>query len=217
MQLVCDADANAYAARTEEFAYLVNTIVAGCSIQGRAFTAREASDAAAAICSLGMENWPSHWLGDSPRILSVSELPEDFLLNHDLISVFQVGWTLLYTRVAMGTAERLIHLLCDVHSEDRETQAGLDELRAQMTRAWRAGTPWRARPALDVLLTLDQPAWATLLGLLGECPVIHAGLAAARGRAHAVDSSAYEFISGNGQIASVDEFMKSLPETLAIS
>jgi hypothetical protein len=86
-----------------------------------------------------------------------------------------------------------------------------------MTRAWRDGTPWRARPKLDVLLALDQPAWATLVGLIDECPVIHAGLEALRGRAHAVDPFAHEFISSNRQIAAVEAFRDSLPETLAVS
>ena len=217
MQFVCEVDPTAFAARTEELAYLVNTIVAGCSIQGRAFAPRQASDAAIAICSLGMENWPSSWLGGSGCDSPSNELPEDFLLNHDLIAVFQVGWTILFRQVAMGTAERLIHVLSDLRSVDRELRAGLDELRSEMTRAWRDGTPWRARPKLDVLLALDQPAWATLVGLIDECPVIHAGLEAIRGRAHAVDPFAHEFISSNRQIAAVEAFMDSLPETLAVS
>ena len=48
-------------ASAEELAYLANAIVAGCSIQGRAFTAQEAGDGAVAICNLGLENWPPHW------------------------------------------------------------------------------------------------------------------------------------------------------------
>jgi hypothetical protein len=47
--------------------------------------------------------------------------------------------------------------------------------------------------------------------------VIHAGLEALRGRAHAVDPFAHEFISSNRQIAAVEAFMDSLPETLAVS
>ena len=125
MQFVGEVDATAFAARSEGLAYLVNTIVAGCSIQGRTFAPRQASDAAAAICSLGMENWPSSWLGGSAYDSPSSELPKDFLLDHDLITAFQVGWTILYTQVAMGTAERLIHVLSDLRSEDREIQSGL--------------------------------------------------------------------------------------------
>src|SRR2546426_10140002 len=50
-----------HAASAEELAYLANTLIAGCSIQARVFTPQEASDAAAAFCNLGLENWPHHW------------------------------------------------------------------------------------------------------------------------------------------------------------
>ena len=84
-----------------------------------------------------------------------------------------------------------------------------------MTRHWQAGAPWRARDALDVMTILDMPAWATLLGLIDECPVIHAGMGVSQGSCtREISATAFEFISGNSQIASVHEFMRSLPETL---
>jgi len=84
-----------------------------------------------------------------------------------------------------------------------------------MTRHWQAGAPWRARGALDVITILDMPAWATLLGLIDECPVIHAGIGASQGpRTREISATAFEFISENSQIASVHEFMRLLPETL---
>jgi hypothetical protein len=115
----------------------------------------------------------------------------------------------------MYTAERLIRVLTSLRCDDRETQTGLDALRVDMTRHWQAGEPWRARDALDVIAILDMPAWAALLGLIDECPVMHAGIGASRGsRTLAVSASAFEFISENSQIASVREFMHSLPDTL---
>jgi hypothetical protein len=84
-----------------------------------------------------------------------------------------------------------------------------------MARQLRAGAPWRAREALDVIASLDMPAWAALLGLIDECPVIHAGIAASRdSRTRAVSASAFEFISENSQIASVREFLQALPKIL---
>jgi hypothetical protein len=69
---------------------------------------------------------------------------------------------------------------------------------------------------MDVLTSLDMPAWAVLLGLIAECPVIHAGLRAALDpRARAVSAVEFEFIAGNGQIAAVHEFMRSLPHALS--
>ena len=129
--------------------------------------------------------------------------------------MFQVGWTVLHDDVAMYAAGRLVRILTRLRCADRETQIGLDSLRLTMARNLRTGTPWRARDALDVIATLDMPAWATLLGLIDECPVLHAGIAASQGsRTRAVSASAFEFISENIQIASVHTFMQSLPETL---
>jgi hypothetical protein len=60
----------------------------------------------------------------------------------------------------------------------------------------RAGAPWRARDALDVILILDMPSWAALAGLIDEGPVIHAGIGASRGPGtRAVNASAFAFIS----------------------
>ena len=198
MQLAGERDYAAYLKRTEEFAYLTNAIVAGCSIQARPFTVQEASDAAVAVCNLGLENWPASWL------------------QTDLITVFQVGWSCLHHDVCMYAAERLIAALKRLKCEDREIQSGLTALRVEMTKHWKAGEPWRARDALDVIEALDMPAWAALLGLIDECPVMHAGLGASRGaRPLAVSATAFEFISENSQIATVREFMLSLPEILA--
>jgi hypothetical protein len=220
MQFVRHRDLAAFSMRSQELAYLVNTIVAGCSIQARPLGLQEASDAAVAVCNLGLENWPPHWIPAQARRGATLEeagtaLPDDFLVGHDLVSVFQVGWTVLHEDVCMDTAERLISVLTRLRCDDRETQTGLDTLRIEMRRQWRAGAPWRARDALDVVAILDLPAWAALLGLIDECPVIHAGLSASRdARVRAVSASAFEFISENSQIASVREFMRSLPETL---
>src|SRR5581483_9521725 len=59
MEYAHDHDAALYLARGHELAFLANVLAAGCSIQSRAFTPHEASDAAAAICNLGLECWPS--------------------------------------------------------------------------------------------------------------------------------------------------------------
>jgi hypothetical protein len=206
--------------RSQELAYLANTIVAGCSIQARPFTAQEASDAAVAVCNLGLENWPPRWLAAKKRrgssvVEAGTMLPDNFLVGHDLVSVFQAGWTILHDDVCMYAAERLIGVLTRLRCVDREIQTGLDALRTEMTRHWQAGAPWRARDALDVIMILDMPAWATLLGLIDECPVLHAGIGASLGSpTHAVSASAFELISENSQIASVREFMQSLPEIL---
>ncbi len=220
MRFVLDRDSAAYAKRSEELAFLANTLMAGCSIQARPFTAQEASDAAVAICNIGLENWPAQFPSrqtrhDPAAVETGTALPGDFLVGHDLVGVFQVGWTVLHDDVSMYSAAQLIEVLTHLQCGDGEIQAGLDSLCLEMGRHSRAGAPWRARDAMDVIASLDLPAWAVLLGLIDECPVIHAGIAAGReSRTRAVSASAFEFISENSQIASVREFMLTLPEIL---
>jgi hypothetical protein len=84
----------------EELAFLANTLIAGCSIQGRPFSTLEASNAAAAICNLGLENWPPHWD------------------DADLVTAFQLGWTILHRDVCIYTAERLIEVLTRIRCRD---------------------------------------------------------------------------------------------------
>jgi Family of unknown function (DUF6178) len=211
LEFALDQDQAAYSARNEELAYLANTLMAGCSIQARPFTAQEASDAAIAICNLGLENWPLRWLP-----AEATATPISFLIDHDLVSVFQVGWTVLHCEVSMYAAEQLIAVLDRMRCGDSEIQAGLDALRIKMAKHCQAGAPWRARDALDVIATLDLLAWAVLLALIDECPALHAGVGASQdSRTLSVSATDFEFISENNQIASVREFMRSLPETLS--
>ena len=211
MKFVLDHDQAAYSSRSEELAYLANTLMAGCAIQARPFKAQEALDAALAVCNLGLENWPPQWLPANATAPAGS-----FLVDHDVVSIFQVGWAVLYNDVSMYAAEQLIGVLTRMRCDDHEIQTGLDALRVKMVKYWQVGAPWRARDALDVIATLDMPAWTVLLSLIDECPVLHAGVGALRdSRALSIGASDFEFISENSQIASVRGFMQSLPETLS--
>jgi hypothetical protein len=220
MEFAREHDPAAFEARGRELAYLANALVAGCSIQGRTFTNQEGSDGAVAICNLGLENWPRHWVESGPVSVHAGNetdvtLPDSFLVEHDLVSVFQVGWSVLYDEVCMAVAGRLVQMLPHLKPQAPDTQAGLKALRVAMKRHWQAGAPWLARDALDVVAILDMPAWATLLGLIDECPTLHAALGASqRGARQAVSATAFEFISDNSQIASVRSFTNALPELL---
>ena len=67
-----------------------------------------------------------------------------------------------------------------------------------------------------MITSLDTPAWATLLGLIAECPVLHAGIAGSQGsRARQISPTDFEFISENSQIETVRVFMRTLPESYA--
>jgi hypothetical protein len=184
----------AHAESALELAYLANALMAGCTVQDRPFTPREASDAAIAVCNLGLENWPPRWP------------------NRVLITAFQVGWTLLY-RLCVHVATRLIDTVANLKSTDRDIQLGLRALARELGRHLRDGAPWRARHALEVLLILDAPSWAGLLGLIDQCPVMHAAVEPRRG-SHAINVGDFAFISHNSQIESVRAFMELLPSTL---
>jgi hypothetical protein len=205
MQSVLERDHVAYVRRNEELTYAANSIMAGCS---RTFTAKEAWDAAAAVCNLGLENWPPQWR-------SSKALPDDFLVDHDLVTVFQVGWTVLHKNVGMYAAERLLKVLAKMRCDDRDIQTGIDALRMKLSTCWRAGTPWRAQDELEVIALLDMPAWTVLLGLIDECPVLRTALSGLRKPGtRSVSATAFEFISENSQIALIREFLHSLPEAL---
>jgi hypothetical protein len=201
MRVVFERDRVAYGERHSELAYLGNVLMAGCSIQTRPFTATEAADAAVAIGNLGLEQLP-----DSP----------DYLIAHDMIGAFQLGWATLYEQACVFAGTALVDILAVVRVADADVQSALNMLRIRLMRELAHGTPWRAADALDVLTSIDMPAWAALVGLIGECPVIHGGLIASIDRrVRAVDPHAFVFISGSDQLRLVRTFMSALPAILS--
>ena len=208
LRAVFERDPAACARRQEEIAWLANALVAGGTVAARAFTTQEASDAVMATCNLGLEYWPPAWCDGGA-------LPADFLVGQDLVTVFQVGWTVLHDDVCAHAVSRLMDALAHLPPHDADTAADLAALRTTLRRHWRAGTAWQARDALDVIATLDLPAWATLLGLIAECPVALATIeTAGRPRPRTVDPSAFVFISERAQIDAVATFLDTLPEAL---
>ena len=203
LRFVFDHDAVAYGDRKADLAYLANVLIAGCPIQSRPFTAREAADAAAAICNLGLEGISA---------------PADYLVANDLVGVFQAGWAVLYEDVCVYATRSLIDILANVHLRDVDDQRALAMLRLRLLRELQAGTPWRAAEGLDVMMAVDAPAWLAVAGLIAECPVIHDGLAASlNGGAHSVDPAAFTFIAHPGQCSDVRRFMSVLPQIFRAS
>jgi hypothetical protein len=208
MMDVRDTDEGAYFARSRELAFLANTLVAGCSLQGRAFTPQEASDAAASICNLGLE-----YRAGMPS--SGTSQPDSLLVDHDLVTAFEVGWSALHGDVSLFVADGLVSILDGVDAVDREIGRELAALRRTLVREREAGTPWRARDAAEILAMLDATAWIGVLGLLDECPVLPAALTAVvEGRTTPVSPTAFEFISTRAQIGDVRLFMRKLPGLL---
>ena len=190
------AYAATHATAEQELAYLANTILAGCSIQGRALTLQEASDCALAVCNLGLENWPTHWP------------------VRDLITAFQIGWKILHRDVCIYAARRLNDALGVIQCSDRDTQLRLDGLRRGLARHLRDDEPWRVGDALEAILVLDAVCWAAMRTLIAECPVMHGALDVSRRARLTVDPADFQFISENRHIQAVHSFLAGLPTLL---
>jgi Family of unknown function (DUF6178) len=204
MEFVLHRDEAAYFTRSRELAFLANTLLAGSSVQSRPFTPQEASDAAACICNLGLECWPAPMPSDA------------FLVHHDLVTAFEVGWQVLYQDVSLFAADQLIVTLADLECADADTRRELRTLRRELVKQREAGTPWLAREAADVLAMLDMTAWTSVLGLLDECPILPAALTAVlERRTTSVSPTAFEFISTTAQIGDIRVFMRALPGMLS--
>jgi hypothetical protein len=208
MEYVRDTNDTAFLARSRELAFLANALLAGCSIQSRPFTPQEASDAVAAICNLGLEYWQAAPGETFPR--------DSFLIDHDLVTVFEVGWSVLHQDVSLFAAEQLVSAIDTLRCVDDDIQRELVTLRRELVKQRDAGTPWLARGASDVLATLDMTAWAGVLGLLDECPFVAAALMAnLERRTSSVSPTAFEFISTAAQIGDVRIFLRTLPDVLS--
>ncbi len=222
MEFMLYHDETAYFTRSRELAFLANTLLAGSSVQSRPFTSLEASDAAASICNLGLERWPARWPGATSQAASSSRErdtatpPDTFLVVHELVTAFEVGWSILYEEVSLFVVDQLISTLADVQSTDADDRRELRTLRHTLVKQREAGTPWLARDAADVLAMLDTTAWVSVIGLLDECPILPAALTAVlEGRTTSVSPTAFEFISTTAQLDDIRLFMRKLPGVLS--
>jgi hypothetical protein len=190
-----DADEAGWLTHHSEMAHLANTLIAGSALLSRAFTPREAAEAAAATCNLGLEQ--------------ADAFPPD------LVTAFEAGLSMLHRNVCMYSARRLMDTLSALHGVAPGIEDDLRALELELRTQCEAGTPWRARDALEVMATLDVVAWTGLLGLISECPVIpEAVTASVERRKSAVSATNFEFISTTAQLDTVRTFMTRLPELL---
>jgi hypothetical protein len=221
MEYVRDTHETAYLARSRELAFLANVLLAGCTVQSRPFTPQEASDAAAGICNLGLEHWPAAATPPDLAAVASAEVatfpPDSFLIDRDLVTAFEVGWSVLHKDVSLFVAEQLISTLHNLHCADRDIQRGLVTLRRTLVKQRDGGTPWLARNAADVLALLDMTAWISVLGLLDECPVVPEALTAnLERRTTTVSPTAFDFVSTAAQIGDIRIFMRKLPDLLSL-
>ena len=93
-------------------------------------------------------------------------------MRQDLVTVFRVGWTVLYQQVVVHVARRLIDVLSGLSSIS-DLHDDLRALCLRLHKHLREGTPWQARGQLDVIAILDfRPRGRLPLCLIDECPVI---------------------------------------------
>jgi hypothetical protein len=142
-------------------------------------------------------------------------LPSDFLLSHDMSSVFGNGFAVLHQRVVLHAARGLVDVLRDLHPDDADIDDDVRDLEGRLRIQLEEGTPWRERDHLDVIAALDSPAWMAILGLIDECPsLLKDVIAPAGGNTPQRISSAHEFIQENRQIERIRAFVGSLRDRL---
>ena len=215
MEFARDRDHAAYFARNRELAFLANALLAGCSVYSRAMTVEEAWAAAVGVCNVGLEICDRRATHLAKSNLDLTTLPRTFLVDHDLVTVFEGGWELLHREVSVLVIDRLIATLHNLHIVDSESQHDLFRLRRELKRARAAGTPWSAGEALEAVAILDTPTWACLCGLLSACPVVPSALGAiVDRRAASVSATEFECFTTTDQIRKVHVFAERLGEML---
>jgi hypothetical protein len=137
-------------------------------------------------------------------------------VDHNLVTVFEVGWSVLHEDVSQFVTDQLLSTLAELRCPEADIARELRVLQRRLAIQREAGTPWLARNAADVLATLDTTAWISVLGLLDECPVLPEALTAVlERRTTPVNPTAFHFISTTAQIGDIRVFMKTLPDVLS--
>jgi hypothetical protein len=207
----------ASAEQSPALAFLANALMAGCSVQARPFTPREASDAARATCNLGRELWSSRRAEEEAAeaagaASSALARLDPVASDEDQLAAFHAGWAALHD-ASLFVARHLVEVLKHVRTLDTKTHEGLVILRRELQQCGEAGTPWGVRHALDVLAILDTVAWTGLLGVLDECPVVTDALTATvERRKGSVSATEFEFVSTTDQLAAIRAFARRLAD-----
>ncbi|MFH1810585.1 MAG: DUF6178 family protein [Pseudomonadota bacterium] len=186
-----DRDAKQYDRTVEELAFVSNALVAGCSFAERSLRPLEAAEAVMAVCNLGLEH-----------------LGAQALIQHSAITVFKVGWHLLYENVVLASSRALAGALAKkIKSvKNKEAIRQLKQVEQAMLAAIQRGKPWQARGRIEAHEFLfEEPGKSMLLALLDELPTLTGDLATGPhlGRAHA-------YIATGAQVQRVQAFLKSL-------
>ena len=215
-----ERDPKLHGLRLEELAYLTNVIVAGCSLDGRAFRPFEAVVAVAAVCNLGLERLAPGTGGNA----KLAERAVTVLAREGADKAFRAGWWTLHHEVSLPTCAALARAFARSARQTRDR-----ELRHRYERSARfvddtlaQGRPTLARQRLSDL-DVDDARRAALDGLLGECPVLVGALGGANSSLYSIDrDSAHarakrgsgltrrHFVGSNADLISVRAFLDAL-------
>jgi len=198
----------------EQLAFLAGVLLEGGQVHDRAFTVAESSDAAAALCNLGLEVLALH----PPRTVP-NRRGSPSVEDAALIRAFTVGWRTIHESLCAGALQALLQVLSNVSGEANDQIADLRLLRRALLGAADRGEPWQARPALDTIAVLDAEAWVNLQHFINPCPVVPrdcvrpSGRRAARLRVH---PDQFEFVSGLAQVRWAEAYLARLPAHLGL-
>lgn len=178
MQLLRLEQPELYSVRLEELSYLANVLISGCAYRDRRFRPIEAAQAAVSTANLGAEHLV-HAASAQARHTIEANLsgPQaaELMRRHSLMQLFNTGWRLLHTHVAMYTARGLAGVLMRLEKGAPHAIAveSITVLRVALQTCTAAGRPWLFQNRLDELLgILDGAAVAELGLLLHEYPLL---------------------------------------------
>lgn len=155
-----------YQSRLSEIAFLGNTLMAGCSINDRPLRPVETVQIAYSTCRLGIE----HILSEGGHKWS-NNAAVNVLQRSDCITLFEVGWHLLYQKVSRSTLEALTEKLKHWSSTSSKAPKELLGLLIEFQKCLQQGKPWDARKKTAWLTgRFGQNNVAILQAYLDECP-----------------------------------------------
>jgi hypothetical protein len=176
MRRLGETEPDVFATRSEELAYLANVLVAGCTFRRRRLRPIEALRVVMAVCSLGVWQSLEGKRGRGGRGDDVQRAC-DVLRRFPADGLFRRAWFVLQQEVIVPAADLAMHWVAQAAARaPKEDRAAFARAEASLRAASAAGAPWKALPALDVLLGVrEHQAVETLRCLIDECPALPGG------------------------------------------
>jgi hypothetical protein len=183
MRRLAEEEQVLFAERSEELAYLVNVMVAGCSFQQRRLRPIEAIRAAIAVCSLGIELA----VRDAGRpAVDPVETAAAFLRDHSLDGLFRLAWAKLDRDLVEEAADVALTLLQAASAAEGADSRIVAQALAHLSLAKDKGEPWTSIAEFEAAIGgVGGPGVVEALGaLMDELPSFPAALVLGSGGQH---------------------------------